>query len=203
MVMTQKDYAEIQTFLSSTRLNTYGQNLPVKKQLKEYRRNIKLCRDFYPELDFFEVTLRNAIDTALTSFVNGADWMTTLPLDQQTLYKITEVKNRLQKQNKQITHDRIISELTLGFWTTPFSKKYNQYKFQSYIVKKVFVNCPKSQKSIQNIQVYINEIRELRNRVCHYERICHYPDIKERHERLLECTEWISPAVAKIAKKKL
>ena len=129
--------------------------------------------------------------------------MTTLPLDQQTLYKITEVKNRLQKQNKQITHDRIISELTLGFWTTLFSKKYNQCKFQSYLVKKVFVNCPKSQKSIQNIQVYVNEIRELRNRVCHYERICHYPDIKERHERLLECTEWISPAVAKIAKKKL
>ena len=203
MVMTQKDFAEIQAFLSSTRLNTYGQNLPVKKQLKEYRRNIKLCRDFYPELDFFEVTLRNAIDTALTSFVNGADWMTTLPLDQQTLYKITEVKNRLQKQNKQITHDRIISELTLGFWTTLFSKKYNQCKFQSYLVKKVFVNCPKSQKSIQNIQVYVNEIRELRNRVCHYERICHYPDIKEKHERLLECTEWISPAVAKIAKKKL
>lgn len=203
MIMIQKDFAEIQTFLSSTRLNTYGQNLPVKKQLKEYRRNIKLCRDFYLELDFFEVTLRNAIDSALTSFVNGADWMTTLPLDQQTLYKITEVKNRLQKQNKQITHDRIISELTLGFWTTLFSKKYNQYKFQSYLVKKVFVNCPKSQKSIQNIQVYVNEIRELRNRVCHYERICHYPDIKERHERLLECTEWISPAVAKIAKKKL
>lgn len=203
MIMTQKDLAEIQTFLSSTRLNTYGQNLPVKKQLKEYRRNIKLCRNFYPELDFFEVTLRNAIDTALTSFVNGADWMTTLPLDQQTLYKITEVKNRLQKQNKQITHDRIISELTLGFWTTLFSKKYNQCKFQSYLVKKVFVNCPKSQKSIQNIQVYVNGIRELRNRVCHYERICHYPDIKERHERLLECTEWISPAVAKIAKKKL
>lgn len=203
MVMTQKDFAEIQTFLSSIRLNTYGQNLPVKKQLKEYRRNIKLCRNFYPELDFFEVTLRNAIDSALTSFVNGADWMTTLPLDQQTLFKITEVKNRLQKQNKQITHDRIISELTLGFWTTLFSKKYNQCKFQSYLVKKVFVNCPKSQKSIQNIQVYVNEIRELRNRVCHYERICHYPDIKERHERLLECTEWISPAVAKIAKKKL
>ena len=124
MVMTQKDFAEIQTFLSSTRLNTYGQNLPVKKQLKEYRRNIKLCRNCYPELDFLEVTLRNAIDSALTSFVNGADWMTTLPLDQQTLYKITEVKNRLQKQNKQITHDRIISELTLGFWTTLFSKKY-------------------------------------------------------------------------------
>lgn len=203
MVMTQKDFTEIQTFLSSTRLNTYGQNLPVKKQLKEYRRNIKLCRNFYPELDFFEVTLRNAIDSALKSFVNGADWMTTLPLDQQTLYKITEVKNRLQKQNKQITHDRIISELTLGFWTTLFSKKYNQCKFQSYLVKKVFVNCPKSQKSIQNIQVYVNEIRELRNRVCHYERICHYPDIKERHERLLECTEWISPAVAKIVKKKL
>ena len=70
--MTQKDFVEIQTFLSSTRLNTYGQNLPVKKQLKEYRRNIKLCRNFYSELDFFEVTLRNAIDSALTSFVNGA-----------------------------------------------------------------------------------------------------------------------------------
>ena len=126
MVMTQKDYAEIQAFLSSTRLSTYDQNLPVKKQLKEYRRNIKLCRDFYPELDFFEVTLRNAIDTALTSFVNGADWMTTLPLDQQTLYKITEVKNRLQKQNKQITHDGNISDLTLRFWNTLFQINYHQ-----------------------------------------------------------------------------
>lgn len=56
---------------------------------------------------------QNAIDLTLTAFVNGADWMTTLPFDNQTLHKITEVKNRLKKQNKQITHDRIVSELTL------------------------------------------------------------------------------------------
>lgn len=202
MFMKQDALLEIQRYISSTRLHSYKQNASIKQQLKEYRRNIKLCKNFYPELSFFEITLRNAIDSTLTAFVNGADWMTTLPFDNQTLYKITEVKNRLKKQNKQITHDRIVSELTLGFWTTLLSKKYNQCKFQAVIVKKAFANCPKSQRSVQNIQMYVNEIRELRNRVCHYERICHYPDIKERHKRLIECTGWISPEMAKLAKKK-
>lgn len=53
MVMTQKDYAEIQTFLSSTRLNTYGQNLPVKKTVKRISAKHKIMQRFLSRIRFF------------------------------------------------------------------------------------------------------------------------------------------------------
>ena len=50
-------------------------------------------------------------------------------------------------------------------------KQDTQCKFQSVLVKKAFKDCPKKQRNIKNIQIYVNDIRELRNRVCHYEKI--------------------------------
>ena len=50
-------------------------------------------------------------------------------------------------------------------------KQDTQCKFQSVLVKKVLKDCPKNQRNIKNIQIYVNDIRELRNRVCHYEKI--------------------------------
>ncbi len=108
------------------------------------------------------------------------------------------IKAAIEK-NKQITHDRIISELTLGFWTTLFSKRYTQCKFQS-VVKKVFKNCPKNQRNIKNIQTYVNHIRELRNRVCHYEKIIHYLDINQKYQNIQLCVSWISTDIASLTK---
>ena len=131
----------------------------------------------------------------LAGFSQGADMCIRLLKDHGN---DPEVKNRLVKQNKSITHDRIISELTLGFWTTLFSKRYNQYKFQSVLVKNVFQNCPKSKRNIKNLQVCVDEIRELRNRVCHYENIIHYPDITQKYKNIKICISWISVEISKI-----
>ena len=184
-------------YISKIRLNSYDSSGTLKSQFSIYKKNIKLCKKFYPLLHYFEIIFRNAIDSTLTDFVNGQDWLTILPFDKDSLHKINEVRTRLIKQNKTITHDRIISELTLGFWTTLFSKRYTQYKFQSYLVKNVFRNCPKSQRNIKNIQIYVNDIRELRNRICHYERIIHIPDIKQKYKAIQTYISWISPELSK------
>ncbi len=193
-----RNEAELLKYISHVRLDSYLPNETVAKQFAVYKRNIRLCKKFYPKLHYFEIIFRNSIDSVLTEYVNGADWITVIPFDKDSLHKINEVKNRLLKQNKTITHDRIISELTLGFWTTLFSKRYNQYKFQSILVKKVFTDCPKDQRNIKNIQIRVNEIRELRNRVCHYENIIRYLDIKDKYNNIQTCISWISIKLAKI-----
>ena len=193
-----KTEAEILKYISRIRLNSYSPNGTIKQQFSIYKKNIRLCKKFYPKLHYFEIIFRNAIDDVLTRYVNGADWINVIPLDKDSRHKINEVKNRLVKQNKSITHDRIISELTLGFWTTLFSKRYNQYKFQSVLVKNVFQNCPKSKRNIKNLQVCVDEIRELRNRVCHYENIIHYPDITQKYKNIKICISWISVDISKI-----
>ena len=198
--MNSKQKSELIKYFSKTRLDAYLFNVLVSKQFYLYKKYIKLCKKFYTKLHYFEIIFRNAIDSVLTLYVNGGDWITILPLDKDSQHKISEVRNRLSKQNKQITHDRIISELTLGFWTTLFSKRYTQWKFQSFLVKKVFKDCPKSQRNIKNIQIYVNEIREIRNRVCHYENIIHYPDINQKYKDIQTCISWISKDIAKIVK---
>lgn len=198
--MNKKKENELVKYFSQIRLDSYLSNSNVSKQFALYKRNIKLCKKFYSKLHYFEIVFRNAIDIVLTDFSNGADWINIIPLDKDSMHKINEVRNRLIKQNKLITHDRIISELTLGFWTTLFSKKYTQYKFQSVLVKKVFKDCPKNQRNIKNIQILVNEIRELRNRVCHYERIIHYIDLKQKYKNIQTCISWISKDLSKILK---
>lgn len=189
--MNSKQQNELVKYFSKTRLDSYLPNGTVSKQFRLYKQNIKLCRKFYTKLHYFEIIFRNAIDSALTLYVNGGDWITILPLDKDSQHKIAEVKNRLSNQKKQITHDRIVSELTLGFWTTLFSKRYTQCKFQSFLVKNVFKDCPKSQRNIKNIQICVNEIREIRNRVCHYENIIHYQDINQKYQNIQTCISWI------------
>ena len=198
--MNSKQKNELIHYFSKARLDSYLPNESITKQFGLYKKNIKLCKKFYSKLHYFEVIFRNAIDSVLTDYVNGADWINILPLDKDSQYKLTEVKNRLIKQNKPITHDRIISELTLGFWTTLFSKRYTQCKFQSVLVKKVFKDCPKSQRNIKNIQIYVNDIRELRNRVCHYEKIIHFPDINQKYQNIQMYISWISKELGCITK---
>ena len=198
--MNSKQRIELQNYISKIRLDSYLPNESVQKQFRVYKKNIKLCKKFYSQLHYFEIIFRNSIDSVLTAYVNGNDWIPILPLDKESQHKLTEVKNRLVKQNKQLTHDRIISELTLGFWTSLFSKRYTQFKFQSVLVKKVFKDCPKSQRNIKNIQIFVNDIRELRNRVCHYEKIIHFPDINQRYQNIQTCISWISKDLSYLTK---
>ena len=198
--MNLKKQSELLKYISKIRLDSYYPNASVTKQFAIYKKNIKLCKKFYPQLHYFEIIFRNAIDSVLNAYVNGGDWINMIQLDKDSLHKINEVKNRLAKQNKQVTHDRIISELTLGFWTTLFSKRYTQCKFQSVLVKNVFKNCPKSQRNIKNIQIYVNDIRELRNRVCHYEKIIHFADLKQKYKNIQICIMWISKELVSIVK---
>ena len=199
--MNTSFYAGLEHILTKPRLSVYRQDgADDTTALARYLYNIALCRELYAPLHIFEVSLRNAIDEALCIFFGCADWYDALPFDNGTRSKITEAKNKIIRNGKSVTHDRMIAELTLGFWTSLVTTRYSQSKFQSHVIKRCFKNCPVRSRSIKNLQETLNKMRLLRNRVSHYERIIHWKDLSAQHGQLLECIRWMDGTAHILAK---
>ena len=54
---------------------------------------------------------------------------------------------------------------------------------------------------MNQIQNIMEQIRNLRNRVYHYERICHWNDLLSKHDLILECIKWMQPSVFELVTK--
>lgn len=194
--MKQNQFDSLENALTQIRLQVYAGNT-----INNYLNNIEICRAFYPLLHFFEVCLRNAIDKSLTAYVNGQEWMDILPLDSKSKLKIINAKQTIQLHKHIVTHDRIVAELSLGFWISFVSKKFSQYPFQGYVLRYAFPNCPKFMRTAKNMQKRFESFRILRNRISHCERINHLKNLAILHTELLESIGWIEKEVADLASK--
>ncbi len=193
-------YKKIENIFTKSRLSVYRADNPDDETaLARYLFNIELCKSLYSVLNIFEIAFRNVLDAALSAYVGKQNWYDILPLDIEGKKKISEAKNKIEKKGKSITHDRIISELTLGFWTSLITTKYSQAAFQSYILKNCFKRCPPKKRSIKNMQSIFDRIRILRNRVSHYERVIHWKDLQAQHNQLLQCIYWLDEAAYNLA----
>lgn len=198
--MNQNQYDNIENALTQIRLLPYtGKNK--EDTINNYLNNIEVCRSFYPLLHFFEVSLRNAIDKALTDYVNGKEWFDILPMDSKSIQKINDAKKTIKLHNHVVTHDRIVAELSLGFWTSFVSKKFSQYPYQGYMLKNAFPNCPKYMRTAKIMQKRFEDFRILRNRISHCERINHFQNLITLHTELLESINWIESEVGNLATK--
>ncbi len=198
--MKQNQYDSIENTFTQIRLQPYT-GTTKEDTINNYLNNIEVCRSFYPLLHFFEVSLRNAIDKALTDYVNGKEWFDILPMDTKSIQKINEAKQTIKLHNHVITHDRIVAELSLGFWTSFVTKKFSQYPYQGYMLKKAFPNCPKYMRTAKIMQKRFEEFRILRNRISHCERINHFQNLTTLHTELLESINWIETEVGNLANK--
>lgn len=192
--MKEKFYKSFSAEITKERLSVYkADGCDDETALARYLYNIKLCKSFYTSLNMFEIAFRNSVDRALQNFTGTSDWFEKLSLARECIENINAAKKKIQKRKKSITHDRVVSELTLGFWTSLFSKRYAQEKFQPYIIKQCFRNAAKAERSATSLWSNLEKIRHLRNRVFHYERLIHWKDLKARHEKLLEFTKLLAP----------
>ena len=198
--MNQQQFDSIENTLTQIRLQAYAGNTN-EMTISNYLNNIEICRSFYPLLHFFEVSLRNAIDKALTDYSNGQEWMDILPLDSKSKLKIFNAKQTIELHRHIVTHDRIVAKLSLGFWTSFVSKKFSQYPFQGYVLRYAFPNCPKFMRTAKNMQKRFESFRILRNRISHCERINHFKNLTILHAELLESIGWIEKEVADLTSK--
>lgn len=178
--------------LSAERFDTYrswaGGNLALAERLYTY--NVQLSAALYGPLHMQEVALRNMADRALMEKY-GQSWFddpAVLVIGYQTGC-ITKARQTLQKADKVITRSQIIAELNFGFWSSLFGRLAH-HLWQT--LRPTF-----QAKGIQRgmIAKELRELRQLRNRIAHYEPIIALP-LAQRYASITTLTGWLSPSAA-------
>lgn len=201
--MDNNTFNSLKTSISEERLAVYrADGVDNTTAIARYIYNIALCKSLYPLISIFEITLRNSIDRALENYFKLTDWNNVIQLQQSEIMMINDAMLKIKRQGKKYSHGRLIAELTLGFWVALMGRKYNTQGFQFAVIKNCLHGCPSNQKSSGAIQKNLSEIRFLRNRIAHHERISHWKDLKQKHDLILDFIKWLNPDMYTIAYQK-
>ena len=190
-----------------------------------YLYNIELSGALYPVLNWAEVALRNHLHEIIggafplgngRSFDRVSSWLDArpailLPKEQE---KVAEAITGFDRRNtprrgaaktipepKILTEGRLVAELRFGFWTHLLDGVYSDWRkpnnplFWPRLLDRAFPHCPTLEKTRKHIHVRFTEIKEIRNRTFHHERISHLATL-EFYDRVLEAVAWIHPALA-------
>lgn len=161
---------ELIEIITPIRLSAYSNDL------NAYIYNLKLSEAFFPALSLFEITLRNRICNAIEKII-CKDWLLN-ELNKQTILadkeysKLLNSANKIKRAGKKITNDRLISELTLGFWIHLCTKSYRPKLWDKKgFFELVFPNYSSNGelRKMTPIQNDLSAILRLRNRVFHHE----------------------------------
>lgn len=133
----------IETILSSRRLSAYhdanGSNADINV-LTRYVWNMRLCESFYPALQALEIVFRNSIHDSICVQQNNPQWLrSNCPfIRNQERQMILNAENQLVSQGKSIDSDRLVAELSFGFWTSLLNRHYEQQGLWPRLLRPVF-----------------------------------------------------------------
>ena len=198
-------YTSVSRALSVERLESYGgDGVGSTITLARYLLNLALCESLYSPLQLCEVALRNSLHRHLTSLCHREDWFeasSQFPMTSWAIDEVTKAKDKITRAQKAVTAGRVVAELQLGFWTSLFEAHYEQRtRFLPWGIKPVFPHLPKSGHNRKALKRKLEEIRVLRNRVFHHERIVHWTDLEAKHAAILEVIGWVSPELHEMAR---
>jgi hypothetical protein len=112
--------------------------------------------------------------------------------------RVQKAIETISKEGKDATLDKIVAEVSFGFWTSLFRREYEVH-FTRKILKSTFFYF--KERSRGSVSDRLTEIRRLRNRVFHYEPIWHKPTLEKQHRDVLETIGWICPEAATMIKR--
>jgi hypothetical protein len=184
-----------------------GSEMPRPDVLTRHLWNMALCEALYPSLQAVEVALRNTLFGAAEvvypfTGTPGRDqiacWL-DIPgiLIGDEPNRVAAAKSRLRDVNLPLEPNRVVAELTLGFWTALFDVRYENTRilWPRLFSQKIFAYAPKSKRSRKALSPLLNRIRLLRNRAFHHEPIWYWKDLRDQHALALDLTGWMSPAL--------
>ncbi|MFL1449158.1 hypothetical protein ACI77O_12255 [Pseudomonas tritici] len=169
-----------------------------RRAAADYMHNVQMAGAMVPMLNVLEIALRNAIHRRLESQYQRPDWWVSWANVQGFSYQCRQINDasaKLARRGEQLTPDKIIAELTFGFWSSLFNVQFQGTLWKS--LRLVFAHCPKAQRQRGNISGSLNQIRDLRNRVFHHEPLLWLtPDLLAHHTVGLEVVGWLDPQLA-------
>lgn len=162
-----------------------------EKAIGLYKSNIKLSEACYTSLSILEIALRNAIHDKFSQYFKDEYWFLN-HLDESLCNQSKDVANKILASNKEVTSGRIISELTFGFWTSLFNRKYANTLWKP--LHRVFHQMPPEIRQRAVISPKLNAVRTFRNRIYHYEPVSwDLNELEKHYNNIYEILSWISP----------
>jgi hypothetical protein len=162
--------------------------------IEHYKANIEISESFYPLLSILEVGLRNQMDYQLTRKFNTDAWFDNNDfikiVSRFQIDRITDARNSILREKKEITPGKIISELSFGFWTSLLDSRFEKTLWKN--LRLSFPNCPKQIRQRKTMSSKFNGIRKLRNRIFHHESVTWNIDvIKNYRDEIIEAIDWL------------
>ena len=191
--MTKTNFQqELIDTITPVRLKAYGDESN-DILLEKYIYNLKVSESLYPALSLLEVTLRNKICYAIETLI-CKDWLINELNHQNLLFdkeykKLIETADKIEKDGKKVTNDRLISELTFGFWIHLCTKSYKpKFWDKKGFIELVFPNYTVSSnlRNISLIQKDLRDVLKLRNRISHQEIIINGNRTPEEYYKLIQ-----------------
>lgn len=172
------EYNDFEKALSKPRIGRFliAAEQDKEKALRLYLQNIELSKTLFGLLSVFEVTIRNYIDKHYRDKLADSEWLKNQcgqggmfshpSFSKYGFEPRTKILTTIAKLGNKYTHDRLVAELSFGFWNYMFAPI--QFLIGGQSLHKIYENRPKgtNQKLIFN---QLDEIRSLRNRIAHHE----------------------------------
>jgi hypothetical protein len=196
--LTPAELQAVEIALSQPRLQPYiAARGTREKGIALYTLNIELCQALVPTLHVFEVTLRNSVHRALSGafgskwYVNGN--LTLRPPEEKDVLKVL---TRLSYGKRPRSPGRVVAELNLGFWTNLFDRHYEVAVWTPHRLS-IFPYASAAGSIRADVHQDVKQIRDLRNRVFHYEPIWNEPSLVDAYGNAQRFIAWISPAATR------
>lgn len=184
-----------------------------------YMYNVELARALVPVLHWAEIALRNRLDRVIgaaypigsaRSFVLVPSWLDANPpvLLPNERARVEHAKRSLLNRvppsargapPRPLDGGKLVAELSLGFWTHLLDGAYENWRIPNRLwpalLAPVFPYCPPAELARRNVHGRYQEIKNIRNRAFHHERISHQVSVA-LYDRFVETVSWIDPLVA-------
>jgi len=184
----------IDNFISQKRIGSY-------KNIDEYIENLTFSKSSYIPLSVLEIALRNAINNFF-SVVVGIDWYEDATfLTKDGIKKVNDAKSVLIGRRENVSKNKVIAELSFGFWVNLFKKPYDK-KLRIKELRKIFPNLPKPEQKFINREIIyreLNHIRNFRNRVFHYEKVINKDSYNSVHNEIYEILSYFDDELKEFA----
>jgi abortive infection bacteriophage resistance protein len=179
---------------SEKRMRPYLEEFPNSPicALEMYLWNTKISAQFWQVIGFTEIALRNRIDQQLSrkSIVPGYSWFQDPKIVRPgslTARKVAKASDLLRRSGKNVSHERILTELNLSFWQQLVSRA-NRNLWPD--ISRGFA----SHKTIEpeTFAELVEEFHQFRNRIAHHNKIWHL-DLYSKYLVMIEILEKIDP----------
>ncbi len=198
---TERDDAVI-ALLTDARLTSYVRSTRTRSgAMRLYEWNLRAASAVMELTGAVEVIARNALDRELTSWAdrrNVGDWLDEAPLDPRGRQDVVKAAERAARGGSRDRHDRLVAELSFGFWRYLLSSRYHASLWVPDL-HRAFPRGPAELRSRRReVEGRMHRLHLARNRAAHHEPI-HQRDLHRDLDDALELLGWIHPAAAEWA----